>query len=181
MVAAEESEILVRGLHFRVYDLDFVAALERRVGVRGNRFCIGLRNEIFNIVRVFFNRRTLRSFIKCAEERGELSGPERIYFNGRESCGICKRTVCVICAACRPVMIRSEIQIFVRVGGYFRIGVNGGYALELAVDIVDALILRMRFAGVVFLRSVDSIEVGAMRLYTLVFGISALSLLRVAA
>ncbi len=50
-------------------------------------------------------------------------------------------------------MIRSEIQIFVRVGGYFRIGVNGGYALELAVDIVDALILRMRFAGVVFLRA----------------------------
>ena len=52
-------------------------------------------------------------------------------------------------------MIRSEIQIFVRVGGYFRIGVNGGYALKLAVDIVDALILRMRFAGIVFLRSVE--------------------------
>ena len=52
-------------------------------------------------------------------------------------------------------MIRSEIKIFVRVGGYFWIGVNGGYALELAVDIVDALILRMRFAGIVFLRSVE--------------------------
>lgn len=41
------------------------------------------------------------------------------------------------------MVIAPEIQIFVRVSGYLRIGIDGSYALELAVDIVDALILRM--------------------------------------
>ena len=159
MVAAKEAEVFVGNVFSDAADdAQRIGIGQRSIGIHP-KLCFNIGPVIIYGIRIVFENLTLgivaHKGIHGADKVIDLSCFKLAQRLRLPALGLAERSVGIVCAKLRPMVIRAEVDVFIRMRGKLGIGIHRFHrASHFPVAEVYHVLLRIG-SGVVFLRRIE--------------------------